>query len=72
MLISVLRLGLALQCLGNTRLKQGLIDDSYNAYQGAFSNFRAILGPDSFRVGQVCLKMGEILGKQGGRAHLAK
>lgn len=66
------RLGLALHCLGNARQKQGLIPHSLAAYRKALANFEAILGHESFRVAQIKLKLGEILGAQDGHAQFAK
>ncbi|KAK0645418.1 hypothetical protein B0T16DRAFT_411136 [Cercophora newfieldiana] len=60
-----IKLGLALHCLGVSREKQGLYAQSVDAYQKALANFQNILGPDSFRVAQINLKLGEICGKRG-------
>ncbi|KAK4221667.1 hypothetical protein QBC38DRAFT_513436 [Podospora fimiseda] len=59
-----IKLGLALQCLGVAREKQGLLSQSVDAYKKALLNFKDILGPDSFRVAQINLKLGEIAGKR--------
>lgn len=60
-----IKLGLALQCLGVVREKQGILSQSFDVYQKALINFKEILGADSFRVAQINLKLGEICGKRG-------
>ena len=44
---------------------------SLDAYQRALVNFRAILEPNSFRVAQINLKLGEHYGRQEGYAQAA-
>lgn len=54
-----IRLGFALHLRGMVREKQGRKTESYNDFLKALSNFKATLGMNSFRVGQVCLKLAE-------------
>lgn len=70
--LQIRRLGLALQCLGNAREKQGLPRESLEVNQRALANFRAVIGPDSFRVAQINLKLAENYGAQEGHAPIAK
>ncbi|UKZ61396.1 uncharacterized protein TrAtP1_002661 [Trichoderma atroviride] len=67
-----IKLGLALHCLGNARQSLGLHRESQEAYRKALVNFRACLGPNSFRVGQMKLKLAEQLGHHKGFGQLAE
>jgi TolA-binding protein len=59
------RLGLAYHCLGNVRMKQRRVEEAIEASQLALRNFQAILGPKSFRVGQMYLKLAELHAEVG-------
>ena len=48
-----------MQGLGGVRLKQGRLDESFDAYQKALANYKVTSGPRYFRTGQVLLKLGE-------------
>jgi tetratricopeptide (TPR) repeat protein len=48
-----------MQGLGGVRLKQGRLDESFEAYQKALANFKITSGPRYFRTGQVLMKLGE-------------
>ncbi|KAL7894387.1 hypothetical protein HDV63DRAFT_396846 [Trichoderma sp. SZMC 28014] len=67
-----IKLGLALHCLGNARQNLGLHRESQEAYRKALANFRFCLGPNSFRVGQMKLKLAEQLGYHKGFGQLAE
>ena len=53
------RLGWAVQGLGTVRLKQGRLDESFDAYQRALANYKATTGPRYFRTVQVHMRLGE-------------
>ena len=61
---SAARLGLALHCLGLTKEKQGLFEESYDAYQCALTNYRDVFGPNDFRVANMYLKYAEHHGRK--------
>ncbi|KAL6828080.1 hypothetical protein V8C40DRAFT_243423 [Trichoderma camerunense] len=67
-----IKLGLALHCFANACQNLGLHRDSQEAYRKALANFRACLGPNSFRVGQMKLKLAEQLGNHKGFGQLAE
>jgi hypothetical protein len=48
-----------MQGLGGVRLKQGRLDESFDAYQKALANYKVTSGPRYFRTGQVLIKLGE-------------
>lgn len=50
---------MAMQSLGDVRLKQGRLDESLNSYKKAVMNFKVTSGPRNFRLGQVYCKLGE-------------
>lgn len=45
--------------LGGVRLKQGRLDESFDAYQKALANFVATSGPRYFRTGHAHVKLGQ-------------
>lgn len=48
-----------MQGLGGVRLRQGRLDESFEAYQKALANFKITSGPRYFRTGQALAKLGE-------------
>ena len=48
-----------LHALRNVREKQGRMQESFVAHEKALVNFRATIGNNYFRTGQICLKLAE-------------
>ena len=57
--LSCTRLGTILKCLGFLRAKQGLMEESLNAYEEAIVNFVASVGHNSYETSIICVKLGE-------------